>query len=168
MKKVMKNFLLLLFAVFLIIQFIHPAKNIAAIPALMADDVNKSYKIPDTVMQILQTSCYDCHSNNTVYPWYSKIQPVAWWINDHIEEGKREINFSEFSNYRIGRQFKKLDEIIEQVKENEMPLASYTLVHKNAILTAQQKVLITNWALSIKDSIRANYPADSLITKRAS
>ena len=106
----------------------------------MTSDISKVYVVPDSVTQILKTSCYDCHSNNTVYPWYSKIQPVAWWLNDHIEEGKREINFSEFATYRIGRQYKKMDEIIKQVKEDEMPLSSYTLIHKNAILTQKSKV----------------------------
>ena len=81
-------------------------------------------------------------------------------------EGKREVNFSEFATYRIGRQYKKLDEIIKQVKEDEMPLSSYTLIHRNAILTAGQKLIISNWAASIRDSMKAEYPPDSLIIKR--
>jgi hypothetical protein len=118
------------------------------------------------VHHILKPSCYDCHSNNTVYPWYSKIQPVAWWLNDHIVEGKKEINFSEFASYRIGRQFKKLDEIVKQVKQGEMPLSSYTLMHRNGNVTTEQKLTITNWATAISDAIKAKYPADSLVIKR--
>ena len=166
MKKVFKNLLLLLFVVIVIIQFIHPEKNMSGPDALLKNDICKVYLVPDNVNHILQTSCYDCHSNNTIYPWYSKIQPVAWWLNNHIVEGKREINFSEFATYRIGRQYKKLDEIIKQVKEDEMPLSSYTLLHRNAVLTADQKLEIANWASSIKDSIKIKYPADSLIIKR--
>ena len=166
MKKVFKNLLLLLFVVIVIIQFIHPEKNISGPDALLKNDICKVYLVPDNVNHILQTSCYDCHSNNTIYPWYSKIQPVAWWLNNHIVEGKREIDFSEFATYRIGRQYKKLDEIIKQVKEDEMPLSSYTLIHRNAGLTADQKLAIANWASSIKDSIKIKYPADSLIIKR--
>ena len=168
MKKVFKNLLLLLFVVIVIIQFIHPEKNISGPDALLKNDICKVYLVPDNVNHILQTSCYDCHSNNTIYPWYSKIQPVAWWLNNHIVEGKREIDFSEFATYRIGRQYKKLDEIIKQVKEDEMPLSSYTLIHRNAGLTADQKLAIANWASSIKDSIKIKYPADSLIIKRLS
>lgn len=168
MKKVFKNLLLLLFVVIVIIQFIHPEKNISGPDALLKNDICKVYLVPDNVNHILQTSCYDCHSNNTIYPWYSKIQPVAWWLNNHIVEGKREIDFSEFATYRIGRQYKKLDEIIKQVKEDEMPLSSYTLIHRNAGLTADQKLAIANWASSIKDSIKIKYPADSLIIKRPS
>lgn len=166
MKKIIKNILLLLLVVLVIIQFIHPPKNFADPSTLMANDISKVYVVPDSIHQILKTSCYDCHSNNTVYPWYSKIQPVAWWLNDHIEEGKKEINFSEFATYRIGRQYKKLDEIIKQVKEDEMPLSSYTLIHKNAILTQNQKLAISNWASAIRDTIKATNPADSLIIKR--
>ncbi len=166
MKKVFKNLLFLLLAVLVIIQFIHPEKNISSANALLTNDISKVYLVPDNMNQILQTSCYDCHSNNTIYPWYSKIQPVAWWLNNHIVEGKREINFSEFATYRIGRQYKKLDEIIKQVKEDEMPLSSYTLIHRNAGLSADQKLAIANWASSIKDSIKIKYPADSLIIER--
>ena len=166
MKKFCKNILLILLVTLVIIQFIHPQKNISAPSTLFVNDIGKQYPVPDSVHQILQTSCYDCHSNNTSYPWYSKIQPVAWWLNNHIVEGKREINFSEFANYRVGRQYKKLEEIIKQVKEDEMPLSSYTLVHKNAILTTYQKLLLINWASTIRDTIKAKYPVDSLIMKR--
>ena len=166
MKKIIKNLFLLLLVALVVIQFIHPPKNNADEANLMTIDISKVYVVPDSVTQILKTSCYDCHSNNTVYPWYSKIQPVAWWLNDHIEEGKREINFSEFATYRIGRQYKKMDEIIKQVKEDEMPLSSYTLIHKNAILTQNQKLAISNWASTIRDIIKATNPADSLIIKR--
>jgi len=168
MKKGLKRALLLLLISLLIIQFIHPEKNISDPSALQLNDISKVYAVPDSVNQILQASCYDCHSNNTVYPWYSKIQPLAWWLNDHIVEGKNEINFSEFATYRIGRQYRKLDEIIKQVKQDEMPLSSYTLMHRYAILTLDQKLTITNWAAAIRDTIKANYPPDSLIIKKAS
>ena len=162
MKKVLKPLALILLAAFVIIQFFHPAKNVSANATDFANDISKAYHVPDDVQLILQTSCYDCHSNNTKYPWYSKIQPIAWWLNDHVVEGKREINFSEFASYRVGRKYKKLEEIIEQVKEDEMPLGSYTIIHRNAILNKEQKVNIANWATAIRDSIKLQYPADSL------
>jgi len=168
MKKGFKRALLLLLILVTIIQFIHPEKNIIDPSTLQVNDISKLFLVPDSVNHILQASCYDCHSNNTAYPWYSKIQPVAWWLNDHIVEGKKEINFSEFATYRIGRQYKKMEEIIKEVKEDEMPLSSYTLIHRNAVLTSDQKLTITNWAAAIRDTIKAAYPPDSLITKRPS
>ncbi len=142
------------------IQFFRPAKNIEETPS--AKDISSLYAVPDSVHQILKTSCNDCHSNTTVYPWYSNIQPIAWWLNDHVQEGKRELNFSEFANYKIRRQYRKLEEVIQEVEENKMPLSSYTIAHKNAILTDQQKNTLKLWATSIRDSIAAHYPADSL------
>lgn len=166
MKKVLKPLALILLVLLIIIQFFHPEKNISETSTVSANDISKVYPVPDNVQTILKTSCYDCHSNNTNYPWYSKIQPVAWWLNDHVKEGKKEINFAEFASYRIGRQYKKMEEIIEQVKEDEMPLYSYTLIHGNAKLSEDQKLSINNWAKAIRDTIKANYPADSLIRKK--
>ena len=168
MKKGVKRALLLLLIAVILIQFIHPEKNISDPAALQLNDIGKLYRVPESVNHILKVSCYDCHSNNTVYPWYSKIQPVAWWLNDHIVEGKKEINFSEFATYRIGRQYRKLDEVIKELKQDEMPLSSYTLIHRNAILNPKQKLTITNWAAAIRDTIKSNNPPDSLIIKRPS
>ncbi|MEP7142101.1 MAG: heme-binding domain-containing protein [Ferruginibacter sp.] len=162
MKKTLKKLALALLAVLIIIQFFRPAKNNSTLPGVSSNDISKVWPVTDDVHKILQTSCYDCHSNNTKYPWYINVQPVAWWMNDHILEGKKEINFSEFASYRIGRQYKKMEEIIEQVKDDEMPLYSYTIIHRNAILNKDQKLSLTNWANAIRDSIKANYPADSL------
>jgi hypothetical protein len=162
----MKKVLLVLLVILVIIQFIHPQKNTSSTDAMLVNDISKKYNVPDNIHQILQTSCYDCHSNNTVYPWYSKLQPVDWWLNNHIIDGKKEVNFSEFATYRIGRQYKKLEEIMKQVKEDEMPLSSYTFIHKNAILKADQKQALNVWASAIHDSIKTNTPADSLVRKR--
>ncbi len=160
MKKKFKRLFLVLLAAFIIIQFFRPAKNIST--GISANDITTKYAVPQNVQTILKTSCYDCHSNNTVYPWYSNIQPVAWWLNHHIDEGKRELNFSEFATYKIGRQYKKLEEINEQVKEGEMPLESYTLIHGNAKLSEQQKLSLANWVVALRDSIKTQYPEDSL------
>jgi hypothetical protein len=87
---------------------------------------------------------------------------VAWWLKNHIDEGKRELDFSEFAAYRIGRQYKKLEEINKEVKEGEMPLESYTLIHGDAKLSQEQKLSLANWVTSLRDSIKAQYPEDSL------
>jgi hypothetical protein len=101
-----------------------------------------------------------------VYPWYASIQPLGFWLDHHVEEGKGEINFNEFASYRIGKQNHKLKEVIEQVKEGEMPLSSYTLIHKNAVLSETEKAQLIQWCQNVMDTIKANYPADSLKSKR--
>ena len=164
LKKILKRTFQILLVVFIIIQFIHPAKNKAE--GLSKNDISKIYPVPENVQIILKTSCYDCHSNNTVYPWYAKIQPVDWWLDNHIQDGKRELNFSEFATYRIGRQYRKLDEVNKEVKEDGMPLDNYLWIHKYAKLNYQQKLTLANWVVSVRDSIKANYPADSLVRKK--
>ncbi|MBP6432524.1 MAG: heme-binding domain-containing protein [Ferruginibacter sp.] len=160
MKLILKRLFQILLLAFIVIQFIRPAKNKSE--GVSANDITTKYAVPQDVVTVLKTSCYDCHSNNTNYPWYANIQPIAWWLDDHIKEGKRELNFSEFAAYRIGRQYRKLEELNEEVKENKMPLESYTIIHKDAILSEQQKLLLANWVTTLRDSIKAQYPEDSL------
>lgn len=164
LKKMLKRLLLVLLFALVVIQFIHPAKNKAE--GISDNDISKKYPVPAEVASILKTSCTDCHSNNTEYPWYSKIQPVDWFLDDHIREGKKHLNFSEFINTPIRRQYKKLQEINEQVKEDEMPLDSYLWIHKDAKLSQEQKLILANWANALRDSIKANYPPDSLVRKK--
>ena len=164
LKKILKRIFQILLFAFIIIQFFRPAKNKAA--GISNNDISKIYQIPQDVQSILKTSCYDCHSNNTVYPWYAEIQPVAWWLEHHINEGNKELNFSEFASYRIGRQYRKLEEINKEIKEDEMPLDEYLWVHKAAKLNEQQKLLLATWVTALRDTIKANYPADSLVRKK--
>ena len=162
-----KKILLALLAVFVIIQFVRPEKN-------ESDDqlnaVAKKYEVPMEVEDILKVACYDCHSNNTRYPWYASVQPCAWWLADHVNEGKRELNFSNFITRPIAVQNKKFDEIAKEVEEKEMPLHDYTYLglHKEANLTDAQRQIIVNWARAQMDSLKAQYPADSLVLKRKS
>jgi len=165
----MKRFFKILFAclaiALILFQFYpKPAKNEEAI--VTSQHITAVHQVPANVESILKTSCYDCHSNNTEYPWYSRIQPVALWLDDHIQEGKGELNFSIFGTYSIRRQYRKLEEINLEVKEGEMPLSSYTVIHRNAKLTDEQKLLLAGWTTALRDSFTANYPADSLIRKK--
>lgn len=121
--------------------------------------------VPTEVDEVLKTSCYDCHSNSTNYPWYTHLQPFGWWIDDHVNDGKKELNFDEFGSYTLRRQFHKLEEVVEMVKEDEMPLKSYTIIHREALLDAEQKKLIMDWANSSMQAMKAIYPPDSLIRK---
>ena len=140
----MKKIGMALFAILVIIQFIRPERN--GNWEKSDNDISMAINVPSNVQQILETSCYDCHSNHTTYPWYTNIQPIGLWMQHHVDEGKEELNFSEFKTYKPKRQKHKLEEIAEQVNEHEMPLSSYTLIHKNAILTPEQNVALVSWA----------------------
>ena len=163
MKKYIKPVLLGLLAIFLLSQLIRPAKNQSND---QANDVSKKSPVPDSVQAILKVACNDCHSNATVYPWYAEVQPVAWWLANHVEEGKEHLNLSNFTARRVAIQNHKFEEIIEMVKEGEMPLASYTWIHRDAILTEGQKQTLINWAQTNMDSLKVQYPADSLVLRR--
>lgn len=165
MKKIIKIILGIVLIVFILFQF-YPRANNNIASGISPNDISLHHIVPSPVQEILKTSCYDCHSNNSYYPWYASIQPVSLWLSDHINEGKNELNFSEFGSYSIRRQYRKLEEINEQVKEGEMPLSSYTLIHRNAALNPDQKISIANWTTSLRDSFKANYPPDSLIRKK--
>lgn len=158
----LKKIFLGLGILFIIIQFIRPDKNDSKD---LTYDVSTKYQVPENVNHLLQVSCNDCHSNASTYPWYSNIQPVAWWLDEHISDGKRHLNFSEFTKLPIAIQNHKFEEIIDEVKEREMPLASYTYLglHKEANLTDDQRHMLTNWAQTQMDILRATYPADSLV-----
>lgn len=160
-----KKILIGLLVVLIAIQFIKPTRNESA---NTTQDIATLYPMPDSVKTIVTKACADCHSNKTVYPWYASIQPLGFWLDHHVEEGKREINFNEFASYRIGRQNHKLKDVIEQIQEGEMPLSSYTLIHKNAVLTETEKNTLIHWCQNIMDTIKANYPADSLKSRKPS
>lgn len=137
--------------VFIVIQFIQPARNKSG--GLSATDISKMVKIPDSVQAVLKNACYDCHSNNTNYPWYVNIQPMGWLMAKHIKQGKAVLNFSEFGGYTTRKQLSKLAGIANSIKDNNMPLGSYEWMHKNAQLDAIEKILIINWVQQSKDSL---------------
>ena len=118
--------------IILVIQIFRPDKNISVSPSV--NTIEEHYPVPKQIGTLLKSSCYDCHSNNTVYPWYSNVQPFAWWLSSHITEGKQELNFDEFNSYDVKKKKHKLDEVVEMIEKNEMPLSSYTLIHKKDAL----------------------------------
>ena len=160
----LKKILVVLLAVLVIIQFIHPKKNKA--DGLQPNYIGNAFAIPGDVKTILVKACNDCHSNNTRYPWYATLQPVHWWMNGHINDGKRGINFDEYTSRPLRFQYHKMEDVIEQMKDGEMPLNSYTWIHKAAKLTAEEKAKITGWAESVMDTMKNRYPIDSLIRKK--
>ena len=163
MKKYLRPVLLTLLAALLLMQLYRPARN-------QSNDqtyhVSTKYPMPAEVEAILKPACYDCHSNYTNYPWYANVQPVASWLAGHVNEGRKHLNFSEWTKRRAAVQNHKFEEIIESQETKWMPLDSYTWTHYDAKLTNQQRETIKAWAKANMDSLRVWYPADSLVLKR--
>ena len=148
----------------IVIQFIHPKRNKTDQP--QPNHIGLAFSIPADVKVILAKACNDCHSNNTRYPWYAKFQPIHWWLNGHIKNGKKHLNYDEYTNHNLRYQYHKMEETVEMVEDGKMPLDSYTWTHKDALLTAEEKNKIIGWANSVMDTMKAMYPIDSLIRKK--
>ncbi len=110
-------------------------------------------KVPPMVQNKIKVSCYDCHSNKTEYPWYNKIQPVAWFLEDHIKNGKAELNFNEWGDYSDRRKNSKLRSIISQIEDDEMPLDSYTFIHWDAKFSKSEKKEIIKYMTQLKNKL---------------
>lgn len=134
--------------VLLVIQLVRPARNISSLES--PSDISTRFTVPGDVHAILEKSCYDCHSNNTVYPWYANIQPVGWWMQWHVNDGKRHLNFSEFASYPERRQKKKFEEIEDAATNGWMPIDSYLWMHHDAKLTEEQSKAVAAWATALK------------------
>lgn len=163
MKKILKWTAIVLLIAFIVIQFIRPEKNRSNAASPYA--IQNKYPVPQDVAKILEVACNDCHSNNTRYPWYAEIQPVGWWLKGHIDDGKRDLNFDEYLSYPPRRQYKRMEDLVSLVKKDAMPLNSYLWIHKDAKLDDKQKEALFTWANAVRDSMKANYPPDSLIRK---
>lgn len=136
---------------FILIQFIQPTRN--KNDKILPNDMQKIYSVPDKVLAVLQNSCYDCHSNDTRYPWYSFIQPGAWLMASHIRKGIADLNFNEFGVYSNRKQQNKLQAIVNSIKDETMPLKSYSLFHKDAKLSAEDRALLFDWINITKDNL---------------
>ena len=157
----LKKILIGLGIVLIIIQFIRPEKNESND---LTYDISTKYEVSNDVNHLLQVSCNDCHSNKTEYPWYANVQPVAWWLNHHVVDGKKHLNFSEFTKKPLFVQNHKLEEIMEMVEDKEMPLPSYTYfgLHPKANLNEEQRQMIVDWAKAQMEYLKRTYPGDSL------
>lgn len=142
----MKKVLLGLLVVFILMQMIRPNKNDSR------NDINHIstvINVPDQVQEILKTSCNDCHSNFTNYPWYSEIAPVSWYLASHVNDGKKHMNLSDWTVYNKNQQDHILKDFEEVLETHEMPLKSYLILHKEAELTAEQYEILINWVKAI-------------------
>jgi len=149
--KTIKKILLLLLVIFIAIQFIRPKKNISSGP--FVNSIDRHYPIPKDVQAVLKRSCYDCHSNNTYYPWYNNIQPVAWLLASDVNEGKEDLNFDEFNGYKLSDKQHKLSDLTKEVKEGDMPMSIYTIIHRGAALSEAEKQRLITWADSLKGTL---------------
>ena len=147
---ILKKILLALLVVFVIAQFFGPDRNEGSLeslePFMMETQPNAQ------VTSVLKETCFDCHSNHTRYPWYDKITPVNYWLNDHVEDGKKHLNFSEWDTYSVKKKDHKMEELVEEVEEKEMPLESYTYTHDDAKLSDEQIPAVLAWATGVRRS----------------
>jgi len=152
MKKHIKKIGIIIVVLFIGIQFI--PKNYNKSNKISTTDFITTFQTPKKIASQLKISCYDCHSNNTTYPWYHKIQPISLFVDHHIKEAKEELNFSEFGRYSKKKQKSKLKSIINEIKDDEMPLWSYTLIHRNAIISEKDKKKLEEWLTNLRDSLK--------------
>ncbi|MDJ0645299.1 MAG: heme-binding domain-containing protein [Flavobacteriaceae bacterium] len=151
--KILKKIGWFLLVALLIAQFFSPEKNNGDLTSITAfvQETNP----PDNVHEILKTTCFDCHSNFTRYPWYNNITPVNYWMADHVRHGKGEVNFSEWSTYSLKKKEHKMEEVYEEVEEKHMPLESYTWIHSDAKLTDEQIKAVVDWAKSVQSDFKS-------------
>lgn len=142
-RSITSKILLGILALLVIIQLFRIDKKQPAVNR--PDDFIAMTNAPAEVASLLKTACYDCHSDESVFPWYSNIAPVSWWLKHHIDEGRYHLNFSTWGTYAGKKKDHKLEECVEMTEEKEMPLDSYTWIHKDAKLSDQQRKLLTDW-----------------------
>lgn len=150
MKKFLKVIVLLLVIGIVVLQFFQPKRNLEA---TSVNDLLAVQQVPDDVALILKNSCYDCHSNNTRYLWYHRVAPVSWMVNHHVEEGKHELNFSEWGNLDLYDQITNLEEIGQETKRKTMPLKSYLLMHPGAKLNQEQIDRLEAWTNQLGEQL---------------
>ncbi|WP_372769191.1 heme-binding domain-containing protein [Lutibacter sp.] len=143
----MKRVLFVILAVFILIQFIRPAKNDSKNET---NAISTVMEIPIEVNKMIQTSCADCHTNSTKYPWYNEIAPASWYLAQHVKEAKEHLNFSEWTTYNKDQKEHILKDLKEVLNERKMPLKSYLLIHKGAKLTENQYQILYDWVNNIK------------------
>lgn len=142
--KIVKKIAVALLLVFVAMQFYTPEKNQAQgnHTSQFLTETNPSQKVKIT----LEQTCYDCHSNNTEYPWYNNIAPISYWLADHVKDGKKHLNFSDWESYSVKKKAHKLEEVAEMMEDGEMPLKEYTWIHEEAQLSEEQKNDVISWA----------------------
>ncbi len=143
MKKILKIIAIVLFIGFIAIQFVRPDKTNP--PIVQAETIEATTQVPDNVKSILKRSCNDCHSHETVYPFYSNVAPISWQVIDHINDGRKRLNFSVWNTYDDKKKKRKLESICEEMQLGEMPMSQYTLIHWDAKISADDTKTVCDW-----------------------
>ncbi|MEO6051246.1 MAG: heme-binding domain-containing protein [Pyrinomonadaceae bacterium] len=151
MKKIVKVFCVAILAGLVVIQFFGIDKTNP--PVVQGETLESAVSVSPDASQIMVRSCNDCHTNTTIFPWYTYVQPVGWFMKNHIDDGRRKLNFSVFNTYPVKKKAKKLEEICEQVESKEMPLPSYLWIHRPAVLSESEAKALCDWAKQEKDKI---------------
>lgn len=154
MKKIIKLLVIVIIALIVLIQLYRPERFTTA--EVTGDHITKKLNVPSNVETILKRSCYDCHSNQTTWPWYSAVAPISWFVISDVTRGRAKMNFSEWGKYSQNKQSIKLDKICDQITDGNMPLKQYLYIHKNAVLSQQDKDILCNWANSESDKLDSN------------
>jgi hypothetical protein len=143
MKRALKIIVVVLFVGFVVLQFIRP--DMTNPPVVAEQTLEATTQIPENVQKILTRSCADCHTNNTIFPWYSHIQPAAWFQLSHINHAREHLNFSDWAKLEDRRKKRKLEEVCEQVETREMPLPSYLWLHWDANMSDEEIKILCDW-----------------------
>jgi hypothetical protein len=143
MIKFLKILIIILVVAFIAVQVI--PNKMPENAAAGKDDLIRSGILPESISSMIRTSCYDCHSNQTAYPWYSKVAPASWLLAKDVREGREDLNFSEWGSYSKRHQIGKLRKIKEEISSGDMPLKNYLLIHRNAKLSPEQKEDLARW-----------------------
>lgn len=138
-----KKILFAILVVIIAIQFIQPARNKSG--QVLQTDFSTTYDIPQDIFTLVKNACYDCHSNNTYYPWYSYLQPIRWQLDKHVQNGKKHLNLSEIGSLSSRKKNSRLKEMSNSIKDGTMPISSYASMHKNARLTEKDRELLIDW-----------------------
>ena len=155
-RKILMITVIVLALVFVVAQFIRP--DFSNPPAVQGETLFAATSVPTEVQQTLVRSCNDCHSNETRYPWYSKLTPFNFFLASHIDDGRRELNFSVWNTYSKDKKVRKLEELCEQVKHAEMPLPSYLWIHRDAVLSESDSRMLCDWSKAEQSRILAALP----------
>lgn len=150
-KIILKVFAIIMIAALVVIQFFRIDKTNP--PIVEAESLEAAVTVPDDIRAILERSCKDCHSHRTEYPWYSNVAPVSWFLKNHIDVGRRKLNFSVFNTYAPKKRAKKLEEMCEQIDAGEMPLPSYLWIHRDSALREGEANTLCEWATQEKEKI---------------
>jgi len=154
MKKKVKWIFGALVVVFALLQLANPAHTNP--PILPGHDVSATYAPLPQIAALLHTACYDCHSYETQWPWYSRVAPMSWLIANDVKGGRRHVNFSDWPNEHLDWAARRWERVSEELDYKEMPPAKYTLMHPEARLTDDQRKELIQWADAEAERLKAS------------